>query len=336
MTLNYGSGPASYECIAADVISEEISYSIPYSVTAGPQGTLYFSSLTFNAVFSYNPASQVQSNYAGTGTSGYSGDGGFATAAKIFHPANLGTDLSNNVFFADSANNVIRRVDAVTNKISTAAGTGTAGTLVSGSPATSAPLNNPFGVFLDTVGDMYIALKGNAQIVYVDASGILHIIAGTGSQGSSGMGGQATSAAITEPLQLTVDKTGIPYWVEQDTNLARKAAVNGIISIFMGTGSTSYNGEYLPATSANLNLPSGIAIDPFDGRVYVSNSNNNRVQQVTSYGNIVSTVAGNGTSANTGNGGPAILATVKGPLGMGIDTTGALYFATTGQIRVVN
>ena len=146
---------------------------------------------------------------AGTGSSGYSGDGGSATSAKLNNPRGVYVDASGNIYIADTDNNVIRRVDAGTGNIATVAGTGSSGYSGDGGPATSAMLNKPEDVYLDVSGDLYIADTQNNVIRRVDAgTGIITTVAGTGSSGDSGDGGPATSAKLDKPSSICINLPG--------------------------------------------------------------------------------------------------------------------------------
>lgn len=169
----------------------------------------------------------------------------------------------------------------------------------------------------------------------MDAAGTITAFAGTVSNGYTGNGGQATSAKIALPYGITSFMDGSIAFVDQFNKRVRKVSPSGIISTYAGSGSTAYNGEFVPATSANLNAPSGVSVDPFDGTLYVTSSSNQRVQAVSYYGNIMTTAAGNGTFASTGNGGRAVFSTLKNPVGIFVNTGGEVYIQTYDQLRVI-
>jgi sugar lactone lactonase YvrE len=170
-------------------------------------GSLYVADLS-NRVRRLDLTTGIVTTVAGTGTAGYSGDGGPAVAARLNSPQRLAIDSVGNIFIADSGNNVVRRVDAATGTITTVAGTGAGGFRGDGGPATSALLRKPRGVALDGDGILYVADSGNHRIRRVDlATGTIRTVAGS-TMGFSGDGGPASAAHFNNPRGLTVDSAG--------------------------------------------------------------------------------------------------------------------------------
>ncbi|MBI4363948.1 MAG: hypothetical protein HY568_00825, partial [Candidatus Latescibacteria bacterium] len=168
--------------------------------------------------------------YAGTGTAGYLGDGGAATAARLRSPEGVCLASNGDLYVADTANDVVRLITAATGVISTYAGTGTAGSSGDGGPATSATLNGPEALALTASGDLYIADSGNHKIRRVQAgSGTISTIAGTGTAGFSGDGGSSTSAQFDSPRGITVASTGAYYVGDRNNNRVRK--VTGVLAV---------------------------------------------------------------------------------------------------------
>jgi trimeric autotransporter adhesin len=177
---------------------------------------------------------------AGTlGSGGYSGNGYYATSAKLYYPYSSSTDKSGNLYIADYYNHMIRRVSAETGFISTVAGTaGYAGYCCDSAPATSAYLYNPSDVIADITGNLYIADTSNNRIRYVSAgSGIISTYAGTGTASSTGDGGWAIYAALNNPSSIALDISGNLYIADTNNHLVRKVATNGIITTVAGLGS---------------------------------------------------------------------------------------------------
>ena len=179
---------------------------------------------------------------AGTGTEGYSGDGGAATAAQLNNPRGVAVDGSGNVYIADLSNNRIRKVDGSGN-ISTIAGTGTQGYSGDGGAATAARLNWPQQVAVDGTGNVYIADTGNQRIRKVDGAGNISTFAGTGTEGYSGDGGAATAARLNSPQEVALDNAGNVYIADTGNDRIRKVDGSGNISTFAGTGTEGYSGD---------------------------------------------------------------------------------------------
>lgn len=220
----------------------------------------------------------IISTFAGNGAFGYTGDGGAATAAELGTPYRLAIDTADNVYIADQGENVIRKVDTA-GIISTVAGNGTAGFTGDGGAATTAEIKYPYGISVDIPGNVYIADCGNNRIRKVSTSGIITTMAGNGVASFSGDGGQATDAELYGPFGVAADGLGNIY-IDDQTNV-RIRAVNalGIISTIAGIGTNGYNGDGIPASTAQLNYPWDVSVDAA-GNVYISDEANQRVRIV--------------------------------------------------------
>jgi len=219
--------------------------------------------------------------FAGNGTGGYSGDGGPATSAELNYPTGVAVDSSGNVFIADTNNNRIREV-FTNGTIVTYAGSGyygTGGFSGDGGPATSAQLNYPSGVAFDSSGNLYIADSSNNRIRKVSPSGTIITFAGNGTGGYSGDGGPATSAELKFPFGVAVDLSGNVFIADSLNNVIREVFTNGTIVTFAGNGANGYSGDGGPATSAQLRVPYGVAVDSFNN-VFIVDTNNQRIRKV--------------------------------------------------------
>jgi sugar lactone lactonase YvrE len=318
----------------------------PTCVALDPASNLYIGDLS-NYDVREVATTGIITSYAGTTkVAGYSGDNGPANAAQMYGPAACATDPSGNLYLADIANNVIRKVSIDTGIITTVAGNG----VNAGSPqgtfsgdGGSAPLagiNHPDGIAVDEAGNLYIADTGNQRVRMVSAAtGIITTIAGTGVHGYSGDGGPATKAELYNPEGLAVDPAGNVYIAEQANNVIRKITVaTGILSTIAGTPGSleSFGGDGELATKALFDSPSEVALDGA-GNVYVADSGNQRVRKITVSTGIIQTVVGNGTHGFTGDGGPATSAGLFGPQGITFDSKGAMYIADydNGSVRKV-
>jgi len=275
----------------------------------------YFISDTFNSrIRVVNVSTGDIFTIAGNGTNGYSGDGGAATSAEISNNVNgLALDSSGNVYIADTTNNRIRKVNMSTGIISTVAGNGTAGYSGDGGAATSAEINLPGGIAVDSSGNIYIADNGNNRIRKVTASaGDISTIAGNGTSGYTGDGGAATSAKIAM-RGMAADSSGNVYIADNTHNVIREvSASTGQISTVAGNGTAGYSGDGGLATSAELNGPRDAGTDSA-GNIYIPEFGNNRVREVTVSTGKISTVVGNGTAGFSGDGGAATSAELQHP-----------------------
>lgn len=275
------------------------------------------------------------STVAGTGTSGFSGDGGSATSANLSYPSGVFVDGSGNIFIADQNNHRIRKVTASTGNISTVAGNGTAGSGGDGAAATSANLNYPFSVSVDGSGNIYIADYSNHKIRKVTAStGYISTVAGTGTGGYNGDGGAATSAQLKNPQSIEVDGSSNLYIADSQNHRIRKVtASTGIISTVAGNGTSGSSGDGGAATSANLNLPTGVKVDG-SGNIYIADYNNYKIRKVTiSTGNI-GTIGGTGTSGFSGDGGAATSANLNSPVELDLTSGGNIFFNDHNNYRI--
>lgn len=257
--------------------------------------------------------------------SGYSGDGGTATAAKLAYPAAVAIGDSGKLYIADKQNNCIRRISP-TGIITTIAGVPTGGYGGDGGPATTARMNAPTGVAVDAAKNIYIADQGNNCIRRVSATGIITTIAGTGTPGYSGDGGPATAAMLSTPVALAVDGGGNVFVADQTNNRIRKISTTGIITTVAGSGSMSgFSGDGFAATAALLSGPAGIAVTG-SGALYIVDQMNNRIRMVNPAG-VISTVVGSGVSGYTGDGGNALTARLSFPAGVVATDSGYIYIA---------
>jgi sugar lactone lactonase YvrE len=267
---------------------------------------------------------------AGTGSWGFSGDGGAATSAQLNYPYGVAIDTAGNVFIADIDTNRIRKVDPA-GTITTVAGTGWRGFSGDGGPATSAQLSAPSGVAVDTAGTLFIADVGNNRVRTVDTAGTITTVAGTGG-GFSGDGGPATSAQLSVPSGVAVDLAGNLFIADTGNNRIRKVDPAGTITTVAGTGAAGFSGDGGRAKKAQLNAPSGVAVD-LAGNLFIADTGNNRIRKVDPAGTIT-TVAGTGAAGFSGDGGRAKKAQLNAPSGVAVDTAGTLFIADVGNNRI--
>jgi sugar lactone lactonase YvrE len=267
------------------------------------------------------------STVAGTGNAGFSGDGGLAADAELNNPGGVAVDSSGALYIADRLNHRVRRI-APDGIITTVAGTETKGRGGDGGPAVSAQLNGPRAVAVDGSGVLYIADTLNLRVRKVAADGVITTFAGTGARGSEGDGGAAVFAQLNGPRAVAVDSKGVVYIAEFVGNRVRRVTADGIITTVAGTGVAGFRGDGGPAVSAQLNNPSGLAVDGADN-LYIADHENGRVRKVTADGTI-NTVAGSGPDGPWADG-PATDVALPWPLGLTVDRAGVLYVADLGR-----
>jgi len=319
---------ASVTADSALAVAQGIDY--PSSVATDGKGGLYITGQVQNEVYRLSADGRL-SIVAGTGTSGFGGDGGPATSAQMWSPAGISVDAVGNIYVADCQNNRIRKVTAA-GMICTVAGNGTAGFSGDGGSAISAQLWSPNAVAVDSSGNLYIADVLNNRIRKVTPDGVISTVAGNGTPGFSGDGGPATSAALYCPNGVAVDSSGSLYIADTYDLRIRKVTSAGIISTVAGDGTSGFNGDGGSASSAQLCCPNGVAVDS-SGDLYIADTSDHRIRIVTPAG-IIKTVAGNGTAGFSGDGGPATSAQLNFPSGIAADSAGNLYIADTYNLRV--
>jgi trimeric autotransporter adhesin len=272
-----GTGSSGYSGDGGLATSATLNY--PRGVAVDASGNVYIADTYNNRIRMVTKNTGIISTVAGSGSSGYSGDGGLATSALLYNSRTVAIDASGNIYIADSANNRIRMVTRSTGIISTVAGIGSSGYSGDGGLATSAVLYYPYGVIVDASGNVYIADTFNHRIRMVTKStGIISTVAGTGLSGYSGDGGLATSAGLYYPCGVAVDASGNIYIADTDIYRMRMVTKStGIISTVAGNGFHGYSGDGGLATSALLYNPRGVAVDG-SGNVYIADAGNNRIR----------------------------------------------------------
>lgn len=276
------------------------------------------------------PPAFTISTVAGTGTAAYSGDGGPAISAAISDPRGVAVDGAGNVYFADYANNRVRKI-STGGTITTIAGTGKAGFSGDGGQAASAQLSEPIRVEVDAAGNLYISDSGNNRIRKVTAGGIISTIAGNGSAGISGEGIQATQAAVGGPADATPDTAGNLFIAEG--SVIRRVDASGVITTVAGNGVTGYSGDNGPALKASFDNAVCVTADAA-GDLFISDQFNQRIRKVTASTGIVTTVAGSGVAGYAGDGGEGTAAHLYNPVGTAVDAAGNLYIADGGNSRI--
>jgi sugar lactone lactonase YvrE len=311
---------------------------LPRGVAVDAAGNLFLADASNNRVRRVDAKTGLISTVAGNGTAGYSGDGGLATVAEINNPGGLILDGAGNLYFVDSNNFLIRRVDAVSGIITRVAGTpDVSGYSGNGGLATSAKLSfsdGTGGLAFDTTGDLYIADSGNNAIREVSAATLdISTVVGTGVAGYNGDNILAANAQLSGPANVSIDSDGSLYIADLSNQRVRKVtAATGMITTIAGTGTQGFTGDGGIATAAEVNAPAAVLLDPA-GNIYIADSGNNRIRKIAVTTSDIRTISGT-AEGETGDGGPANLATMYGPSSLFFDQSGNLVFSDMFNNRV--
>lgn len=260
----------------------------PSGIAVDGRGAVYVAELINSVVRSFSVGGAIE-QVAGTGTGGFSGDGGPPASAQLNGPYGVAAAPDGTLVVADGGNLRVRRVGAGT--ITTIAGNGLpAQGVARPAPATSVGLSLPVGVAVGANGAVFVAEATGNRVRRIDPDGTMTVIAGTGSAGYSGDGERADTARLSEPFGVAVTGNGTVYVVERDGNRVRRVGADGTIGTVAGTGEAGDTGDGGEATLARLNRPRAAAIAP-DGSVFIADTGNNRIRRIARDGTIT-TVAG--------------------------------------------
>jgi sugar lactone lactonase YvrE len=318
---------------AQNIPATAVPLILPSAIVFDSTGDLYIADTANHVIRKVDAAGQI-TTIAGTGTQGFSGDSGLATAAQLDSPQGLALDTANNVYIADTHNHRIRRIDGATGIITTIAGTATQGFSGDFGSATSASLNLPTALALDTASNLYFADTGNHRIRCITASGQITTIAGSGTQGFSGDNGPAAAASIDSPTGLALDAANNLYLADTHNHRIRRIILStGIITTVSGTGSIGFSGDNGLAQSASLALPHGLSFDAI-GNLYLADTENHRIRRIDASTGLITTVAGTGTQGFAGDNGAATAASLDSPHATAVSTVGLLTLADTGNQRI--
>ena len=286
-------------------------FSSPLGLTLDSSGDLYIVDSVNQRVRKISGG--AINTVAGDGTSGYSGDKAAATSAELLGPSAVAVDSSGNVYIADTGNHVIRMV-STSGTITTIAGNNTGGYTGDGGAAVDAELEFPTGVAVDAGGNVYIADSGNNAIREVSGGNINTIV------------GSSTGQVLNDPVSVLVDSFGNLYISEQNGYRVSRFS-NGALTVLAGNGNIGSSGDNGPGVDAELDEPTGIALDA-NGYLYICDTANNKIRKISPSG-IITTIAGLGQNGYYGDGGPATGALLSLPRGIVVDPSGNVYVSDT-------
>ncbi len=283
---------------------------VPSGLLVSNDGGLYVSDLNRSQVRRVDLTTDLILTVAGNGSGGFSGDGGPPTQAEMNFPFGLALLPGNQLLIADLGNGRVRKVAG--GSISTVVGTD----IHDGGPATSAFLNLPIGIAIDSLNRIVVADTGNAEARQFTQGGNI------------GAFGQLAFASM--PAGVAVDQANA-FYVTDDEPRVVKIAPDGVTTIVAGDGSDGYDGDTKQATSAKISKPTGVAVDSA-GNVYITDYTHNRIRKITHDG-IIDTIAGTGSPIYSGDKGPATAAGLD-PYDIAVDSGSNLYVADSFNHRI--
>jgi large repetitive protein len=262
-------------------LATQAQISAPAALALDGAGNLYFVDSGNHAVRRVDAFSGIITTVAGVGIQGYSGDFALATAARLSLPEGLAFDAQQDLYIADTGNNVIREVNATTGIITTVAGTGVSGFNGDAKLATTAQLSSPWNIAFGLDGSLYIADLNNSRVRKVNAAQIITTVAGNGARTFGGDGAAATAAALNAPAAIVFDPAGNLYIADSANNRVREVnAATGIITTITGNGNEGFGGDTGPANMASLYGPYALFFDQ-SGNLIVADMFHNRVRRIS-------------------------------------------------------
>jgi len=256
----------------------QATFNLPHEIRFDKAGNFYIADMTNSAIRRVDAKTGIITTFAGTGEPGYSGDGGQANQAQLKQPHSIQFDPAGDLYICDIGNNVIRKVDMKSGRISTFAGTGKPGATPEGAPVAGTPLKGPRSMDFDAAGNPWIVTREGNQVLKFDLkAGMIHVMAGSGKSGFTGNGGPAKEAALSGPKGIAIDKEGNAWLADTESHTVRMVnARTGHLEWIAGTGKKG-NGSDGDPFKCPMGRPHGIFVDA-DGSVYIGDSESHKVR----------------------------------------------------------
>jgi streptogramin lyase len=327
-----GTGVAGFSGDGGPATSAQIND--PYGVVRGPDGAIWFCERNGQRVRRIATDGTI-TTVVGTGTAGYAGDGGPATAATLNLPHEIRFDRAGNLVIADMGNNAVRRVDLKTGIISTiAGGPARRGYSGDGGPATEAALRSPHSIQFDAAFNLYICDVGNHVVRLVDRiSGLITTFAGTGKPGPTPDSSPIAGTPLNSPRSLDVDRDGNLWLVTREGNQVLKFDLKaGLIRHVAGTGAAGFTGNGGPAKLATLSGPKGIALDA-RGNAWLADTESHSVRMIDAASGRLELIAGTGAKGDGPDGDPLKCA-LNRVHGVFVDTDGSVFIGDSEAHRI--
>jgi sugar lactone lactonase YvrE len=306
----------------------------PYGLALGPDGALYFCDLDNQRIRRIDLKTGRTTTIAGNGQRGYAGDGGAATDASLNMPHEVQFDVGGHLYIAERDNHLVRRVEAGSGRISTFAGTGTAGFSGDGGPASAAQLRGPHSIAVEPGGrSLLICDIGNHRIRRVEfATGRIETWGGTGEAAATPDGAPLAGTPLNGPRTIAFDESGDLYLALREGNaIVRIDRRTTTIRHVAGTGEQGYSGDGGPARAARLAGPKGLAWRR--DRLFVADTENHVIRRIDLKSGIIATLLGTGQRGDGPDGDPRRCA-LNRPHGVLVDAQGVLYIGDSEAHRI--
>ncbi len=271
-----GNGERAYTGDGGPAVAAALN--MPHEIQFDAVGNLYIAERDNHVIRKVDAKSHLISTFAGTGTPGFSGDGGPAARAQLRQPHSIAVHPDQRrLLVCDIGNHRVRQIDFATSVIEPFGGTGERQPTAEGAPIGSTPLNGPRTITFDRAGNLYLALREGNAIYWVNGETLtIHHVAGTGEQGHTGDGGQARTAQLAGPKGLAWSDDAL-YVADTENHVIRKIDLKtGIIQTILGTGQRGDGPEPEPLRCA-LARPHGVLVDK-RGVLYVGDSEAHRIR----------------------------------------------------------